>query len=109
MIKLEVFNANQTSMCLDPHLNLGLGWRRENGLNVNPPVKYFTDRSKAVLLLWIICVIYVMCLLCFRTRPFIVALWSPAGKGLISWLLFVMFNYTFVLFPSGVVLDCIDS
>ena len=27
------------------------GWRRETGLS--PPVKYFTDRSKAVLLLWI--------------------------------------------------------
>ena len=28
--------------------------------------KNFTDRSKAVLLLWIICVIYVLCLSCFR-------------------------------------------
>ena len=27
--------------------------RRETGLS--PPVKYFTDRSKAVLLLWIFC------------------------------------------------------
>ena len=38
-------------MCLDPHLNWGWGWRRETG--ISPPVKYFTDRSKAVLLLWI--------------------------------------------------------
>ena len=38
-------------MCLDPHLNKGLGWRPETGFS--PPVKYFTDRSKAVLLLWI--------------------------------------------------------
>ena len=79
------------------------------GLNVSPPVKYFTDRSKAVLLLWSICVIYVLCLLYFRACLFIAALWSPAGKGLISWLLFVMFNCAFVLLPSGVVLDCIDS
>ena len=35
------------------------------------------------------------------SRLFIAALWSPAGKGLISWLLFVMFNC--------VVLDYIDS
>ena len=28
-------------------------------------------------------------------RLFIAALWSPAGKGLISWLLFVMFNCVF--------------
>ena len=35
--------------------------RRETGLS--PPVKYIcTDRSKAVLLLWIICVIYALCL-----------------------------------------------
>ena len=29
---------------------------------MSPPVKYFTDRSKAVLILWIIYVIYVLCL-----------------------------------------------
>ena len=33
---------------------------------------------------------------------FIAALWSPAGKGLTSWLLFVMFNYVFVTFPCGI-------
>ena len=27
MNKLGVFHANKTSMCLDPHLNLGRGWR----------------------------------------------------------------------------------
>ena len=64
---------------------------RETGLS--PQVKYFTDRSKAVLLLWIIV------LLCFRVRLFIDALWSPAGKGLTSWLLFVMSNCGVVTFP----------
>ena len=43
---LEVFNANKISICLDPHLNSGNGWRRETGLS--PPVKYLTDRSKAI-------------------------------------------------------------
>ena len=91
---------------------LGLRWRRQTGLS--PPVKYFTDRSKAVLLLWIIYVISVLCLLCFRARLFIDALWSPAGKGLTPWLSFVMSNcegfFSFLLYPgSGVVLDCIDS
>ena len=33
-----------------------------------------------------LCLVFVM-LLCL----FIAALWSPAGKGLTSWLLFVMF------------------
>ena len=39
-------------------------------------------------------------LLCFRARLFIVALWSPAGKGLTSWLSFVMSYCEFVTFPS---------
>ena len=55
----------------------------------------------------------VLVLLCFRARLFIDALWSPAGKGLTSWLSFVMSNcevVTFSLYPgSCVVLDCIDS
>ena len=38
-----------------------LSWRRETGLS--PPVKYFTDGSKAVLLLWIVYVFSVLCLL----------------------------------------------
>ena len=32
------------------------------------------------------------------SRLFIDALWSPAGKGLTSWFLFVMFNCVFVNF-----------
>ena len=43
---------------------------------------------------------------------FIYALWSPAGKGLPSWLSFVV-SVSLLLshwYPgSGVVLDCIDS
>ena len=43
---------------------------------------------------------------------FICALWSPAGKGLTSWLSFVVFSVSLSLshwYPgSGVVLDCID-
>ena len=32
----------------------------------SPSVKYFTDRSKAVLLLWIICIFWVLCFSSFR-------------------------------------------
>ena len=46
-------------------------------------------------------------------RLFICALWSPAGKGLTSWLSFEVSTVTLSLsnwYPgSGVVLDCIDS
>ena len=44
---------------------------------------------------------------------FICALWSLAGKGLTSWLSFVVSTVSLSLshwYPgSGVVLDCIDS
>ena len=59
----------------------------------------FTDRSKAVLLLWIFYVISVLFFLCFRALLFINTLWSPAGKGLTSWLSFVMPNCEVVTFP----------
>ena len=58
-----------------------------------------TDRSKVVLLLWIIYVISVLFLLCFRVRLFIDALWPPTGKALTSWLSFVMSNCKVVIFP----------
>ena len=42
-----------------------------------------------------------------------VTLWAPAGKGLTSWLSFVVSSVSLSLshwYPgSGVVLDCIDS
>ena len=78
-----------------------------------PPVKYFTDRSKAVLLLWIFYVFVLSCVCYVCARLFICALWSPAGKGLTSWLSFVVSSVSLSLFHwypgSGVVLDCIDS
>ena len=41
-----------------------------------------------------------LCYLChvivMLSRPFIAALWSLAGKGLTSWLMFVMLNCVFV-------------
>ena len=48
-------------------------------------------------LLCYLCLVFVM-----LSRLFIVALWSPAGTGLTSWLLFVMFNCVFVTFPCGI-------
>ena len=62
-------------------------------LRVSPPVKYFTDRSKGgnsfVDHLSYLCPVLVMLL-----RLIIAALWSPEGKELTSWLLFVMFIVT---------------
>ena len=76
---------------------------------------------------------FCLVLLCFHARLFVDALWSPAGKGLISWLTFLMSCCDVVSFPlitssnsggaespsamagieisscDGVVLDCIYS
>ena len=58
-----------------------------------------------------------LCFMCLvflmLSRLFFATLWSPAGKGLTSWLLLVMFMY-FCYVPmwypgSGVVLGCIVS
>ena len=61
-------------------------------------MKYFIDRSKAVILLWIFYVLSVLFLLCLCVRLFVCALQSPAGKGLTSWLAFVVSNCEFVTF-----------
>ena len=45
----------------------------------------------------------VLSLLCICTpRLFVCALWSPAGKGLTSWLSFLVSNCEFVTFPIGI-------
>ena len=52
-----------------------------------------------------LCLVFVM-----HSRLFIVALWSPGGKGPTSWLLFVMSYCDFVTFlDQAVVFDCINS
>ena len=59
--------------------------------------------------MFLFCLVFAM----FCARLFICALWSPAGKGLASWLSFVVSSVSLLLshwYPgSGVVLDCIDS
>ena len=60
----------------------------ETGLS--PPVKYFYCQFQGgtpfVDHVCYLCLVFVMLL-----RLFAAALWSPEGKGLTSWLLFVMF------------------
>ena len=103
-------------MCLDPHLNKGWGWRRFTGLS--PPVKYFTDRSKAVLLLWIFyvfvlsCVCYVLCASVYMC--FVVTCWERADLlalvcgvfcefvtfPLVSWVRCGTWLYRFLIFAT---------
>ena len=59
--------------------------------------------------MFLFCLVFAM----FCARLFVCASWSPAGKGLASWLSFVVSSVSLSLshwYPgSGVVLDCIDS
>ena len=61
----------------------------------------------------LLCFCSVLCLLCLCARLCIYALWSPAGKGLTSWLSFVVSAVSLSLSHwysgSGVILDCIVS
>ena len=56
---------------------------------------------------------FCLVLFCFHAHLFVVALWSPAGKGLTSCLSFVMSNCDVVTFPMvswvRCGLDCMDS
>ena len=54
----------------------------------------------------LLCFCSVLCLLCLCVRLFICALWSPAGKGLASWLSFVVSNCEFVTFPLVSLVGC---
>ena len=44
----------------------------------------------------LLCFCSALCLLCLCERLFICALWSPAGEGLTSWLLFVVSTVSLV-------------
>ena len=86
-------------------------WRRETGLS--SPVKYFTDRSKGVLFLWIICVcVCVLCFSCIRVCSLqpcghLLGKGCPLGS---CWWCLLYFCYFPMWYPwSGVVLDCIIS
>ena len=56
-------------------------------------INFVKKNNNSFIILFLLCVCYVF------VRLFTVALWSPAGKGLTSWLSFVMPNCEFVTFP----------
>ena len=61
----------------------------------------------------LLCFCSVLCLLCLCARLFICALWSPAGKGLTSWLSFVVSTmsllYGFLIFAPLLTLKLIPN
>ena len=50
--------------------------------------------------------LFLSCFVMFHARLFVDALWSPAGKGLTSWLSFVMSNCDVVTFPLVSLVRC---
>ena len=68
-------------------------------LVLSPPVKYFYLPFQGGTSFVDHLCFSVLCYLCLCARLFICSLWSPAGKGLASWLSFVVFNCEFVTFP----------
>ena len=75
-------------------------WRSQNAFSyINKSLYFycpFQGGTSFVEKLWYFCLVRVM-----LSRLFIAALWSPAGKGLTSWLSFVVLNC--VLLVSHVV------
>ena len=99
-------------ICLNPHLNYGWGWRRETDLS--PPVNILLTFPRRYFFCGSFALFRCMSRVFMLSHLFIAALWSPAGKGLTSWFLFLAFNCVFVSSPCDILgqvwtLDCIDS
>ena len=54
----------------------------------------------------LLCFCSVLYMLCLCAHLFICALWSPAGKGLTSWLSFLVSKCDFVTFPLLSLVRC---
>ena len=84
---------------------IGPVWALRWGVLLTVPGRCFFCGS----FVFLFCLVFAV----FCARLFVCALWSPAGKGLTSWLSFVVSSVGLSLsrwYPgSGVVLDCIDS
>ena len=70
-------------------------------IGLSPPEKYFYWPFKGGASFVDYLCYFCLVLLCFRAHIFIGALWSPAGKGLIAWLSFMMSNCEVVI-PIGI-------
>ena len=75
---------------------------------LSPPVKYFTGVQRRYFSCGYFMGTFLSCV-CYASlcvRLFICALLSPAGKGLTSWLSFVVYNCEFVTFPLVSLVRC---
>ena len=66
-------------------------------------INFLTESSKTVLLLWIFFLLFVCCVcLCHTVFSAFCSLWSPAEKGLSSWLSCMWVFLSFATFSYGV-------
>ena len=110
--KIKILIGHLEKFIFSSNLNICLQqnghqiWHRETGLS--PPVKYFTDCSKAVLLLWIICVIYVLCLSYFcicSLLHFNHLLWNGLTSCLWNLIVFLLLSLVVSCVRCGACLD----
>ena len=106
-----IFESGKIWNCHLLQIKGGTLWVKKD---LGPPVKYFTGRSGAVLLLWIFCVFVLSCVCCVFVRVCLIVLCGrllgggwPIGSRL--WCLTVDLSLSNWCPGSGVVLDCIDS
>ena len=77
---------------------------RNNLENFHPCDKYIPKSHLLVHFFLFILILHLLhkCKSSSTSLLFICALWSPAGRGLTSWLLFVVSNCEFCHFPIGI-------
>ena len=100
-ICLDMMQNISTLMCKIRNLRADHFERYSTETGLSPQVKYFywSFKGGTSLLdhLCYFCIVFVM-----LSRLLIAALWSPAGKGLTSWLAFGVLNCVIVTFPFGI-------
>ena len=95
--KLGVFHANQTSVSWStPELRVRLV--PLNSFRPSSKIFYWPFQGRTFIVDFFMFFSF-LCLLWLCALLFICALWSPAGKGLTSWLSFVVSYFEFVTFP----------
>ena len=98
---LTLFSLDKMQNISIRNLRAGHSENYSSETGLGPPVKYFNwpfqGGTSLVDHLCYFCIVFVM-----LPHLLIAALWSPAGKGLTSWLSFVVLNCVVLTFPFGI-------
>ena len=98
---LTLFSLNKMQSISIRNLRVGHSESYSSETGLGPPVKYFNwPFQGGTSLVDRLCYFYIVFVM--LSRLLIAALWSPAGKGLTSWLSFVVLNCAVLTFPFGI-------